>query len=318
MGIVMDLQTAIVSFLAQRRRRCKPNTLTAYEQRLDDWVRWRHAAGHNPQLADVTLAELRAYHDQLADRCKPNTVHNHYRSLRALWRWLRWETDDKGHPLLDESQQGFFENGRIDLPPVAVRERPAVTRAQVDALISVCGDDEEGLRNRAIVLLLWESGVRVFELAELTQHAVDLAEREARIIGKGDKEGAIWWGPGTAVALMRYLRVRRGPLQGPLFRGVSSRNNGGAMTPNAVRIMLKRLAKQAGVTLPKGAVVHGFRHGCARDLRRRGCTKEEVRDILRHKDLETTDRYLGLDLESPRNAHRRAHRTDRSKREEAS
>ncbi|HMQ31568.1 MAG TPA: tyrosine-type recombinase/integrase [Chloroflexaceae bacterium] len=296
-----DLTTvegAIRAFVAARRPRCVPGTLRCYRERLGDWLRWRR--GRGPALADVTLAELRAYLAALGTRCRPRTVHNHYRALRALWRWL------DGEGAVGPQQARFFVPGRLSLPPVVERERPAVTRAQVEQLLAGGDEGEEGARNRAIVLLLWESGLRVGELAALAQADVDLAERQARVIGKGSKEGYVFWGPRAAAALRRYLRVRRGPIAGPLFRGVSSRNNGGAMTANAVRLMLKRLAAATGVTLPKGAVVHGFRHGCARELRRRGCTREEVRDILRHEDLATTARYLGLDVEAPRSAHRRA------------
>jgi integrase/recombinase XerD len=303
----MLVRDAIRAFLSHRRASCVAGTLLSYEQRLDDWQLWRKATGYGPTLAEVSLAELRVYFAQLAARCKPRTVHNHHRVLKSLWRWLAAETDTEGRPLLTEEQRNYFTNGRIALPRVVERERPAVKLAQVETLLSGCGDDEEGLRNRAIVLLLWESGVRVHELASLNQADLDMAERQARVIGKGQKEGYLWWGSRTASALLRYMRVRRGSLSGPLFRGVSSRNNGGAMTGNAVRLMLKRLAKSVGVKLPEGATVHGFRHGCAREMRRLGCTKEEVRDILRHEDLKTTERYLGLDVEAPRSAHRRAY-----------
>lgn len=301
------LVAAVRQFLAQRRRRCMGSTMASYEQLLGDWLAWRAAGDYPASLGGVTLAELRAYHDQLGARCQPRTVHNHYRTLRAFWRWLGAEADDAGRPLLAEGQRGYFAPGRIDLPRVVERQRPAVTAGQVEQLLAVCGDDEEGHRNAAMVLMLWESGVRVHELAALDQAACDLAEREALIVGKGRKQRYVWWGPRTASALLRYLRVRRGPLGGPVFRGVSSRNNGDAMTANAVRLTVKRLARRAGVRLPRGATVHGFRHGCARELRRRGCTKEEVRDILGHEDMATTQRYLGLDVEAPRAAHRRAY-----------
>lgn len=299
-------------FLAHRRIRCVAGTVAGYAQQLDDWLSWRGGQAHGSTLASVTLPELRAYLAQLGARCRPRTVRNHYRTLRALWRWLAYETDAAGAPLLAPHQLGFFANDRIALPPIRERERPAVSKAQVEQLLATIGEgwEEEPARNRAVVLLLWESGVRVHELAGLAIEQIDQAERQARIVGKGDKERYVFWGPRAALALRRYLRVRPGPAAGTLLRGVSSRNNGGPMTTNAIRLMLKRLAERAGVALPFGAVVHGFRHGCARELRRRGCTKEEVRDLLGHEDLRTTEHYLGLDAEAPRAAHRRAYPDD--------
>ena len=294
----MQIETAARLFLDHRRARCVDVTVRVYQQHLQDWVSWRAAYG--PQVADVSLAEFRAYLAQLAHRCKPRTVHNTYRTLRIFWGWL--DVEDQ----LTPAQQRFFMPGRIALPKIVERERPAVTGDQVEALLSVCEDDETGSRNRAMILMLWESGLRIGELAGLQQSDLDLAERQARVIGKGSKEAYIFWGARTSSALRRYLLVRRGPSnQGSVFRGCASRNNGQALTPDAIRHCLKRLAALAGITLPKGATVHGFRHGCARSMRQRGATKEEVRDILRHEDLATTQRYLGLDVEAPRAAHRR-------------
>jgi len=295
---IMDLLEAAAQFLAHRRVRCVKATIVTYEQHLRDWLGWRTAA-YGPLVADVTLSEIRAYIAQLSERCMPRTVQNTHRTLRVFWRWLDLEDQ------LTPTQQRIFMAGRIPLPKVAERERPAVSADMVAALLSVCEDDEEGARNRAMILLLWESGIRVGELARMLHADLDLAERQAKVIGKGDKEAHVFWGPRTATALRRYLLVRSGPTIGPMFRGCASRNQGQSLTPDAIRHCLKRLAKRAGIVLPKGAIVHGFRHGCARNMRRKGATKEEVRDILRHEDLETTQRYLGLDVEAPRSAHRR-------------
>jgi site-specific recombinase XerD len=306
----MLVADAIRAFLSHRRRRgITAGSLAAYQSHFDGWQTWRTGEQRPASLRSVDLRELERYLASVAARCKPRTVQNHRRTLKALWNWLRWELDGQGRPLLSETQLGFFANGRIAVPSVVERERPAVTKAQMEALLQAAGDgaDEESARDRAIVLLLWESGARVFELAGMRTELVDLAERTARIIGKGGREGAIFWGPRGARALARYLRLRRGPLNGPLLRGCSSRNNGEAVSPNLIRLLLKRLAKRAGVTLPKGAPVHGFRHGCARELRAKGLSKEEVRDVLRHRDLKTTERYLGLDVEPARRAHRKVY-----------
>lgn len=304
----MELRVAIRAFLSHRRPFVTAETLAAYDSELEAWCAWRARQGLRSDLAAIDRAEFRAYIEALAARLKPRTVRNHARTLRAFWRWLEGE----GEGWLSTSQRGIWSGGHIPLPKIRERERPAVTQAQIDALLRAIGDgdDEQARRDRAIILLLWESGMRAHELAKLRLEDCDLKERTARIIGKGDKEGYVFWGPAGAVALARYVRVRPGPLVGPLFRGCSSRNRGGPVTANLIRLLIKRLAKAAGITLPKGAPVHGFRHGRARELRRRGLSKEEIRDILRHSDIKTTNIYLGLDIEAPRAAHRRAFRID--------
>jgi integrase len=184
-----------------------------------------------------------------------------------------------------------------------------MTEEKLAQLLEAAGDgsDEESARNRAILLLLFESRLRVSELASLQDGSLDLAARTAWIVGKGRKAGVVFWGPRTAVALMHYLRLRRGKRGGelPLFRGCSSRNQGEAVTDNLVRMMLRRLAASAGVALPPGSPCHCFRRGFAQACRRAGLGREEVQALLRHDDLSTTLRYLGDDEAPLQRSHRR-------------
>lgn len=314
------LRGAIDQFLIHRRaRRVAPTTLALYRRQLMDWDAWRTGRGLGGALADVTIDELRGYLAYLADErpsrydgtpgLRPRSVHSVYRTLRALWNFLTHEEDGAGQPALSPAQTRFFANGRIALPAIPRTERPAIGPGSIQALLAAAGDgrDEESARNRAILLLLAESGMRVHELCDLRDSSVSLKDRRARIVGKGGKPAVVFWGPGAQTALARYLRYRRGLAGGevPLLRGCSSRNNGGAITPNLVREMIKTLAEKAGVELPKGAPVHGLRHGFARDLRRRGATIEEVQEQLRHEDRATTLIYLGLDEEARRATHRK-------------
>lgn len=320
----MDLSAAIRLFLEHRRRqRRSTDTLLLYEIQLSDWERWRRERGHGPRLRDVGLAELRAYFHYLEFEAPPQrgrrrggvglapqTIHGYYRTLRGLWKFLEFEEDEDGEPLLLPKQLRYFHNSRIALPEIEKRERPAITEEQFRALLgAAAGDDEESARDRAILWLLWESGLRVSELAKLMTADVDLTLNQARIVGKGKgggKEAAVFWGPTTRAALLRYLRLRRGPLPGPLFRGVASRNLGEGCTANLVRCMIKRRAKQAGVTLPLGSPCHAFRHAFARRLRERGCTKQEVGELLRDSTPEVVDTYCGLDIAPLRALYQRA------------
>ncbi len=185
----------------------------------------------------------------------------------------------------------------------------AMTEEKLALLLSAAGDgsDEESARNRAMLLLLFESGLRVSELASLQDSSLDQAERSAWLVGKGRKAGVVFWGPRTAVALLHYLRLRRGERDGdrPLFRGCSSRNQGAAVTDNLVRMVIRRLAARAGVELPAGSPCHCFRRGFAQACRRAGLGREEVQALLRHDDLSTTLRYLGDDEVPLQRSHRR-------------
>lgn len=307
---MIQLSALARAFLVHRSRQGrKLNTIRVYEQHLEDWQAWRVAQGRPDSLQSVTLQELRDYFAQLAERVKPSTVHNIFRTLRNLWRWAESEEDAEGRALVSDAQARFFARDRIPLPKRSRRERPAIAPDQVEQLLAAAGDGltEESARNRAIVLLLWESGMRVHELAGLQADAISVRERRAVIVGKGDKQAPVFWGPRANAAIVRYLHLRRcGPTGGALFRGVSSRNNGEGCSANLIRLMLRRLARAAGVELPAGSPCHAFRHGFAREMRRRGLTRQEVGALLRHNDAETTAIYLGLDTEAMGATHRRA------------
>jgi site-specific recombinase XerD len=308
-----------------------------YRRTLGDWLEWRARQGLAPAVADVRLNDFTAYFDYLRREhiphatnprrpaaqkggVKPNTADSIYRVLRAFWTFLSREDDQEDQPLLTHAQTRYFLNDRVPRPAVprldsvearranADRNR-AMTEEKLAQLLEAAGDgsDEESARNRAILLLLFESGLRVSELASLQDNSLDLAERTAWIVGKGRKAGVVFWGPRTAVALLHYLRLRQGVRGGdqPLFRGCSSRNQGGAVTDNLVRTVIRRLAARAGVSLPLGSPCHCFRRGFAQACRRAGLGREEVQALLRHDDLSTTLRYLGDDEAPLQRSHRR-------------
>lgn len=305
---------AIRLFLDHRRRKRRaPATLELYAHQLGAWVCWRQDRGYGERLADVTLDELRAFFAYLADELvadrglrrgtpglSPRTIHGYHRTLRVFWRWLEYEEDAAGAPLLRAPQLRLFRNDRIPLPAIDRREGPAIAAAQYEQLLAAAQlseEAEERARDELILRLLWETGLRVHELAGLADDALDLRRRVATLIGKGRKEGVVFWGPATAAALRAYLRQRRGRLGGPLLRGVSSRNNGEATTPNLIRCLVKRLASRAGVRLPPGSPCHAFRRAFARRARAGGATEEEVGQLLRDDSLLVVRGYLGRDME---------------------
>jgi site-specific recombinase XerD len=196
---------------------------------------------------------------------------------------------------LSSEQQRFFS--RIAAPSVPDDPRPSVDDDTIKKLLRACGDggDEESARNKAIVLLLSETGMRISELCALTDATTEPAKRRARVIrAKGGKHRMVFWQPPGAAALARYLLLRRGKTGGAaMFRGCSIRNNGGAITPDLVRSCLKRIAKAARIKLPKGAPLHAIRHGFAHAAIENGAQLTDLADLARpcrlrdHPDLFT-------------------------------
>jgi site-specific recombinase XerD len=324
-GALMKLQDAIEMFLDHRRRLHRsPDTLALYSYQLAAWLEWRSAQGYPPTLRAVNIGEMRAYIAYMTDVARPGsgprqgevgftprTIRSVYRTLRALWNFLVHEDDENGESLLLAHQMRLFRNQRLAIPPILREPRPAIDEACYRALLSSTHADQGcDRRDRAILELLWETGMRVGEIAGLRIEALNLVERSARIMGKGGIPGTVCWGSSAHAALIAYLRQRRGPLSGEVFRGDNSRNRGGPISANLVRCMLKRRAKEVGVALPPGAPVHGFRHAFARRARAAGATIEEVGELLRDNTPEVIRGYLGNDEKPVRALYRRTFGAD--------
>lgn len=306
-GEGMQLSDAIDSFVESRRQAdCAGGTLALYRRQLGHWRRWREARGATPALAEVALPDVAEFliylHDDYVHRrggrLGANARSSYYRTLRAFWRWC-----ERRGKLSAEQARIFMQ---IDAPRARPGLRPATDETTMRRLLAACGDEtEEGARMQAIVLLLFDSGARISELCGLRDEDVDLGRRRARVLGKGSKEGFIFWEREAGAALARYLLRRRGARGGdvPFFRGCSIRNNGGPITPDLVRAALKRIADDARVVLPKGAPLHGFRHGFARRAIAAGGDISSVSQLMRHANLETTMIYLRTDTDRLQDAY---------------
>ncbi len=321
----MDFTTARRAFVAFKRDEQRDGeTIRQYEGHLERWEIWRAAHGYAAEVATVNEEEVAAFfrylsREAVVDRgsrrgqagLAPSTLRAYHRTCSTFWRWLRRRKAASGAYLLPITAAFVFERGSVPIPPPPNRVRPALGEEQYEALLAAAGDgcDEESARNIAILRMLWDSGARVHELAELLTGQLDLVEMEAAIVGKGQhggKPGYLFWTPTTNAALRRYLQLRQGPREGPLFRGVNSRNRGQSCSPNLIRLMVKRLAKRAGIALPAGSPCHSFRHAFARRMRARGLSKAQVGELLRDETPEVINRYLGLDVEAKRALYRRA------------
>lgn len=167
-----------------------------------------------------------------------------------------------------------------------------LTRAEVNALLAQCSRRAPtGIRNRALITVLYRTGLRIFEALALQPKDVDLDNGTLRVLhGKGDKMRTVGLDAGTIDSLTRWLEVRSAyvPRNGgrPLFCTLDGR----PVQQQYVRNMLRRIAAKAGVE--KRVHPHGFRHTHAAELVQERAPMTVIRDQLGHASLATTDRYL--------------------------
>jgi len=166
-----------------------------------------------------------------------------------------------------------------------------LTSAEVRALLGKCSRRAPtGIRNRALIMVLYRSGLRISEALALKPASIDLEHHSARVLhGKGDKATVRPLHPSADDALMRWLDRRQalGLANGPLFCTL----DGGPLSDRYVRDLLKRLAAKAGVG--KRVHPHGLRHTYADELEKAGLPVSVISRALGHSSIAVTARYLG-------------------------
>lgn len=240
-----------------------------------DWVERRSADPWSPETVEDFLAAERA------KGLKPATVSARYRALSAWCGWL------VGRKYLAESPTALVERPRIQREPVAY-----VKLAEFDRLYTaVAGEAWGDYRDRALLLLLFWSGLRVGEVVALRVGDVDAAARLVTVRTAKSGEGRIVpCAPQLGPAVLGYL-MRRPPLPAsldPATLFVSNDGGGqvrGALTHHGVRIMLRRRCAAAGV---RWLNPHAFRHGFAMEFLNAGMDMSAVSKALGHSSEQIT------------------------------
>ncbi len=173
------------------------------------------------------------------------------------------------------------------------RRRPpeVLSEAEAIALLKACSTRAPtGVRNRALIAVLWRCGLRISEALALELRDVDLDVGTVRVRhGKGDRSRTVGLDEQTAAMLARWIdrRRKRSPgARAPIFCTLQ----GGRLDSSYVRRLLPRLAAKAGID--RRVHAHGLRHTYAAELAREGTAINVIRDALGHTSLAVTDRYL--------------------------
>lgn len=187
---------------------------------------------------------------------------------------------------------------RVPMPKLDKTILPAYSPAEVDLLLkATAGRDQLAIRNRAMILLLLDSGVRVSELASMRIGDVDPKSGTFKVLGKGSKERMCRVSAPTLNALQKYGRVRKGKVGDPLWIGTR-----GPLTRNGIGEILDGIGKTVGVH----AHPHKFRRTCAITMLRAGADLFSVQRLLGHSDLTVLRRYLDQTEADDFSVHERA------------
>jgi integrase/recombinase XerD len=217
------------------------------------------------------------------------------------------------------SLKGFYrhmvQSGRIDIDPSAHLQHPKMGRqlpgslseAEVRALLAAPALDQPlGLRDRAMLELLYASGLRISELVGLTTSAVNLRQGVVRIVGKGGKERLVPMGQEALRWISRYLVEGRGQLPGSAETpALFPSRRGNQMTRQNFWHAIRRYATKAGIS--RNISPHTLRHAFATHLLNHGADLRAVQMMLGHADLSTTQIYTHVAQARLKDLHRTHH-----------
>ena len=276
-----------------------PLTLAAYRRDLALYAAWLQgqagAAGHQG-LAASTESDLLGY---MAARHAGTRASTANRRLTVFKRFFRWALRE--HLV---TQDPTLKLGAARQP---LRVPKDLSEGLVEALLAAPDVATPlGLRDRAMIELMYASGLRVSELVGLKTVHLGFAEGVLRVVGKGSKERLVPFGEEAHAWLQRYIGQARGViLGGQVSDAIFVTARGGPMTRQMFWTLVKRHARNAGITAPLSP--HTLRHAFATHLLNHGADLRAVQLLLGHADIGTTTIYTHVARERLRQLHARHH-----------
>ena len=278
------------------------NTLAAYRRDLGLYADWLAAGvSESPRALDATReSDLLAY---AAARHAGSKATSANRRLTVFKRYFRWA--------LRERRLDADPTLRLAAARQPLRVPKTLTESQVEALLAAPDTDTpRGLRDRAMLELMYASGLRVSELVGRRSVHLSLADGALRVTGKGGKERLVPFGEEAHGWLVRYLREARptllsGRAAGALFVTARSAAADGSMTRQSFWQLVKKHARQAGIAVPLSP--HTLRHAFATHLLNHGADLRAVQLLLGHSDISTTQIYTHVARERLKALHAAHH-----------
>ena len=278
----------------QGERGCSPHTIRAYQTNLNSLAEFLEEKER--QLQTASLMDLRAWlsRERIGGKrgrkkpLAPATMSRKVAAIRSFYRWMLREERIKASPA-----------SRLQSPRVP-KKTPRFLDVPEAALV-VEQPTQKGwfyTRNRAMLEIIYASGLRVSEAMGLDVLDLDLRNRLVRVTGKGGKERMVPFGPPAAEAIREWLKLI--PQDGPVFL---NRHGKRLSTRSAWKIVRDAWASN-GIT---GLHPHALRHTCATHLLGSGADLRTIQEQLGHASLSTTQRYTHVDAAHLMAVYRSAH-----------
>ena len=289
-----------LSWLIVERGRA-PNTLAAYRRDLRAYVAWLRGRGIRLEGVRPAIVEDYVAHLRAMGRA-PASVARGMVAVRSLHRFLA-----------EEGHSGADPAGDVDSPRVPAGLPKALTEAEIaDLIAAVAGDDALARRDRAILEVLYGTGMRISELVGLSLGDVDLHDGLVRVMGKGGRERVVPLAGMALAALEAWLAgegrgslaperwARRGDAEAVFLNA-----RGGRLSRQGAWGVVRRHARTVG--LGDRLTPHVLRHSCATHMLDHGADIRVVQELLGHASVSTTQVYTLVSSERIRSVYESAH-----------
>ena len=257
------------------------NTLAAYRRDLSMYASWLAAKSPANRGLDTTVeADLNGYFSARHSSTKATSANRRLTVLKRYFSWALRERHVAADPTL-----------KLQSARQALRVPKLMSEAQVEALLAAPSDKTPlGQRDRAMLELMYASGLRVSELVGLKTFHLSLNEGVLRVTGKGNKERLVPFGQLAREAVVQYIKDSRpGILKGQQTDDLFVTHHGHGMSRVMFWMLVKKYAALAGITSPLSP--HTLRHAFATHLLNHGADLRAVQMLLGHADISTTTIY---------------------------
>lgn len=302
------LQPALIHFIEylEVERNVSPLTIRNYSHYLRKFVEWFKNKGFKDlkQLDQELVRQYRVYlarqttimGDPLAKRTQ-----SYY--IIAIRSWLKWLVKNDAQVLHPE---------KIDLPKAESTHMSFLSREKIENLLSQADTSKPaGLRDKAILEVLFSTGLRVSELVNLNRDQIDIKRQEFGVIGKGRRPRVVFLSERAQIWLGKWLDIRIDNWR-PVFIRFSGKKpdllaDGEQMrlTTRSVQRIVDKYARKARLTIKLSP--HGIRHSFATDLLYNGAGLRDVQEMLGHKNIATTQIYTHVTRPKLRKVHQQYH-----------
>jgi len=285
-----DLGGQLKAFLLSCRvDELSPRTLGDYEQKIGRFVYFAFSLKVT-QPNKVTANHVRMFLLKCQETCIPYSVRDYYGCVKRFFNWMISEGVLKSNPMAP-----------IRRPKVPEKLIQPFKPEHINELLYLCsGTNLLSLRNQAIILIYYDTGLRLSEISKIQLKDIDFDREIIKVMGKGAKERVVRVGKRTQKTMLRYLLMRKDN-----YPCLWVSEEGRPMHVYGIQSMIKRLGYAAKFNDVRCSS-HTFRHSFGTQCLRNGATVKEVQDLLGHSTARMTMRYVAtLNSEDAAISHRR-------------